>query len=120
MPSGPKKTSQFFKATCNSLSSVPFRANQYKQVVQKKIDLGAIQKKIDLLHSELGQAVDEQYHAGQKDLLAGKEVSRLLETITSMKQTAKLLEEEIEQIRSERSTKDTAAATKDEPPRKSD
>ena len=96
-----KKTEQILKVTRNALNTASFRANQYKQVVQKKIDLGAIHKKIEQLHSELGKTVDDQYHAGQKDLLASKEVAGLLEKIGNLKQAAMLLEEEIELIRNE-------------------
>ena len=96
-----KKTDQLFKVTRNAFNTASFRANQYKQVVQKRIDLGAIHKKIEQLHSELGKAVDDQYHAGQKDLLASRDVAGLLEKVGNLKQAAMLLEEEIEQIRSE-------------------
>lgn len=95
------KTDKLLNITRKAINTASFRANQYKQVVQKKIDLGAIQKKIEQLHAELGCAVDQQHHAGQKDLLASKEISSLLEKISSLRQAAELLEEEIEQIRSE-------------------
>lgn len=99
-----KKTDQLLKATRNALSTASFRANQYKQVVQKKIDLGTIHKKIEELHAELGKTVDDQYQMGQKDFLANKEISRLLEKLLSLKQAAVLLEEEIELIRTEPAT----------------
>jgi hypothetical protein len=96
-----KKTDQLLKVTRNALNTASFRANQYKQVVQKKIDLGAIHKKIEQLHAELGKAVDDQYHAGQRELLASKEVASLLEKVGNLKRAAVLLEEEIELIRNE-------------------
>lgn len=97
----PKTTDRLLKTTRKAFNTFSFRTNQYKQVIQKKIDLGAIQKKIEQLHSELGKAVGEQYRAGQKDLLASKEVARLLEKVSNLKQAAVLLEEEIELIRNE-------------------
>lgn len=105
------KTNKLWKVTRNVLNTASFRANQYKQVVQKKIDLGTLQKKIEQLHSELGKAVEEQYQAGQKDLLASKEVARLLEKVSSLKQAAMLLEEEIELIRTEPAKTDKSAKT---------
>jgi hypothetical protein len=96
-----KKSDQLMKLTRTALNKASFRANQYKQVVQKRIDLGAIHKKIEQLHAELGKAVDDQYHAGQQDLLASKEVTSILEKISNLKQAAVLLEEEIELIRNE-------------------
>lgn len=101
MASDPKSPNRFLRLTRNTLNRASFRTNQYKQVVQKKIDLGAIQKKIEQLLFELGKAVEEQFQAGQKDLLASKEVARLLEKVSSLKQAAMLLEEEIDLIRSE-------------------
>ncbi|WP_303720248.1 hypothetical protein [Malonomonas rubra] len=84
-----------------ALHKISFHTNQYKQVVQKKIDLGAMQKKIEQLQFELGRVVDEQYRAGQKDLLSSKEISQLLEKLFRLRQAADLLDEEIEQIRNE-------------------
>jgi len=95
------KQNRLAKTTRTVFNRASFRANQYKQVVQKKIDLGAIQKKIEQLYFDLGKAVAEQHQAGQQDPLTGKEVSRILDKISSLKQTAQLLEEEIELIRSE-------------------
>lgn len=101
MPQGSSKTDRLFQATRQALNTASFRANQYKQVVQKKIDLGAIHKKIEQLHTELGKQMDDLFQAGQKDLLADTEVARLLEKLVSLKQAAALLEEEIELIRTE-------------------
>jgi hypothetical protein len=95
------KADQLFKATRNALNTASLRANQYKHVVQKKIDLGAIHKKIEQLHAELGKEVDDLYQAGQKDFIANPEIARLLEKLVSLKQAAVLLEEEIELIRNE-------------------
>lgn len=91
----------FLHLTRNTLNRATFRTNQYKQVVQKKIDLGNLQKKIEQLHAELGKTVADQYLAGQRDLLNSKEITRILEKISSLDQAEKLLEKEIEQIRAE-------------------
>lgn len=96
-----KTADRLLQATRNALNTASFRANQYKQVVQKKIDLGAIHKKIEQLHIELGKQVDDLYQVERKDFLADSEVARLLEKLTSLKQAAALLEEEIELIRTE-------------------
>ena len=99
-----EKTDQpnpFLRLTRNTLNRATFRTNQYKQVVQKRIDLGALQKKIEQLYAELGRAVADQYLAGQKNLLTSKEVARLLEKISGLNQAEQLLEAEIEQIRAE-------------------
>ncbi|SHI50389.1 hypothetical protein SAMN02745165_00249 [Malonomonas rubra DSM 5091] len=102
MQNDEKKSTKLFRTAGSALNNISFRTNQYKQVVQKKIDLEALQKRIDQLHIELGKVVAEQYHAGQRDLLASKEVSRLLEKSTSLRRSAELLKEEIELIKNEK------------------
>jgi hypothetical protein len=96
-----KTTDRLLQATRNALNTASFRANQYKQVVQKKIDLGAIHKKIEQLQSDLGQQIDALYQAEKKEFLADAAVAGLLEKLTGLKQAATLLEEEIELIRTE-------------------
>ena len=96
-----KTADRLLQATRQALNTASFRANQYKQVVQKKIDLGAIHKKIEQLHNELGRQVDELYQAGGKELFTDPEVAGLLEKLTGLRQAAMLLEEEIELIRTE-------------------
>lgn len=96
-----KPNDRLRKTTRNILDAASFRLNQYKQVVQKKIDLGALYKKIEQFQAELGKEVDERYQAGQKDFIANKPIARLLEKLASLKQAAVLLEEEIELIRNE-------------------
>jgi len=101
MPHDANTADRLLQATRNALNTASFRTNQYKQVVQKKIDLGAIHKKIELLHSDLGRLVDDLYQTGKKKLLADAAIAGLLEKLTSLKQAAALLEEEIELIRTE-------------------
>lgn len=116
MPQETKTTDRLLQATRNALNSASFKANQYKQVVQKKIDLGAIHKKIEQLHTELGKQVDDLAQAGHKEILINKEVARLIDKLISLKQAAALLEEEIELIRTESS--ETAPIFDTEPDQK--
>ena len=92
---------KLWKATRHTFSSATFRANQYKQIVQKKIDLGAVHKKIDHLHAELGKLIDDCREAGHSQILEREEVKQLLAKLDSLKKAAALLEEEIESIRAE-------------------
>lgn len=96
-----KTTGRLFQATRHALNLVSFRTNQYKQVVQKKIDLGAIHKTIEQLQAELGKQIDDLYRAEKKQFLKDREVAHLLEKLFSLNQAADLLEEEIELIRTE-------------------
>ncbi len=107
------KTDRLLQATKLALNTASLRANQYKQVVQKKIDLGAIHKKIEQLHLELGKQVDDLNQAGSTQIMENREVQRLLGNLLSLRQAAALLEEEIELIRTE-STADEAKSA--EPP----
>jgi len=95
------KSEKLWRATRHTFSSATFKANQYKQVVQKKIDLGAVHKKIGQLHTELGKMIDDCLEAGHKQVLERDEAIRLLQRLGSLKKAAALLEEEIEAIRAE-------------------
>lgn len=95
------RSEKIWRATRRTFSSATFRANQYKQVVQKKIDLGAVHKKIDHLHAELGKLIDDCREAGHNQIMERDEVIQLLHKLDSLKKAAALLEEEIESIRSE-------------------
>jgi len=112
MPNDNKTADRLLQATRHALNSASFRANQYKQVVQKKIDLGAIHKKIEQLHTELGKQVDDVYQSGTKELLSDADIANMLGKLVSLKQAAALLEEEIELIRTE--------TLKDSPPESPD
>ncbi|MDT8421008.1 MAG: hypothetical protein RQ754_11300 [Desulfuromonadales bacterium] len=95
------RSEKIWRATRRTLSSATFRANRYKHVVQKKIDLGAVHKKIDQLHAELGKMIDDCREAGHGQILERDEVVQLLHKLDSLKKAAALVEEEIEIIRSE-------------------
>lgn len=101
MTQDPKTSEKLLQATRQALNTASFRANQYKQVVQKKIDLGAIQRKIEQLHTDLGKQLDDLYQEGKQDLIEQKPVAALLEKLTGLRQAAAMLEEEIELIRNE-------------------
>lgn len=96
-----KASEKIWRATRRTFSSATFRANQYKQIVQKKIDLGAVHKKIDHLHAELGKMIDDHRDAGHSNILEQDEVAQLLQKMDSLKKAAALLEEEISSIRAE-------------------
>lgn len=114
-----KTSEKIWRATRRTFSSATFRANQYKQIVQKKIDLNAIHKKIDHLHAELGKMIDDLYEAGHAGILKREEVVKLLQKLDSLKKAAALLEEEIGTIRAEMppeelSTADSAEEQKED------
>lgn len=101
------KSEKIWKATRRTFNSATFRANQYKQIVQKKIDLNAVHKKVDHLHSELGKLIDDCHDAGYDNILERDEVVQLIHKLDSLKKAAALLEEEIVSIRTEEPPEET-------------
>jgi len=94
-------TEKIWGSTKHAWSTATFKANQYKKLVQKKIDLSAIHKKINAAHGELGKIIDDLREAGQKNILNQAAVKEILERIDELKAEAASLEEEVEKIRTE-------------------
>jgi uncharacterized membrane protein len=94
-------TEKLWETTRKTFHTATFKANQYKRIVQKKIDLGSLHKKISNTYADLGMLIDELRGSGQTDLLAREEVQALLQKLDSLKHVAATLEEEIEAIRAE-------------------
>ena len=94
-------TEKIWGSTKHAWSTATFKANQYKKLVQKKIDLSAIHKKINAAHGELGKIIDDLREAGQKNIMNQAAVKEILERIDELKAEAASLEEEVEKIRTE-------------------
>ena len=102
-----------WNSTLKTFHSATFKANQYKRIVQKKIDLSAVQKKISAAHSDLGKMIDDMREAGEKAILSKADVKAMFAQIDSLKHTAASLVAEIEHIRVEEELPEGAAQ---EPP----
>ena len=96
-------TEKIWGSTRHAWSTATFKANQYKKLVQKKIDQSALHKKIHVAHGELGKLIDDLREAGKKNILNLVEVKEILTRIDELKTEAVALEEEVEQIRNEES-----------------
>jgi hypothetical protein len=94
-------TEKIWGGTKHVWSTATFKANQYKKLVQKKIDQSAIHKKIHVAHGELGKLIDDLRETEEKDILNMLEVKETLKRIDELKAEAVAIEEEVEQIRSE-------------------
>lgn len=94
-------TEKLWDKTRKTLHSATTMANQYKKIVQKKIDLAAIHKKISYAHADLGKLVDEAREAENPNILATPEVLELFTHLDDLKATAASLLEEIETIKKE-------------------
>jgi hypothetical protein len=94
-------TEKIWGSTKHAWGTATFKANQYKKLVQKKIDISALHKKINVAHGELGKMIDDLREAGQKNIINQAEVKEILVRIDELKAEAATLEEEVEQIKTE-------------------
>ncbi len=94
-------TEKIWGSTKSAWNTAAFKASQYKRLVQKKIDLSALHKKIGVTHADLGKLIDDLRETGTNDLMAQPEVQELLRNLDSFKAAAMVLEEEIENIKEE-------------------
>ena len=99
-------TEKIWGSTKHAWSMATFKANQYKKLVQKKIDLSAIHKKINAAHGELGKIIDDLREEGQKNIMNHAVVKEILERIDELKAEAATLEEEVERLRTEEAPQD--------------
>ncbi len=97
-------TEKIWGSTRQAFNTATFKANQYKKLVQKKIDLSALHKKIGLTHAELGKLVDDLREAGARNIMGQEAVKAILNRLDELKAEAAALEEEVEQIRAEESS----------------
>jgi hypothetical protein len=102
-------TEKIWDSTKSAWNTATFKANQYKRLVQKKIDLSALHKKIGIAHADLGKLIDDLREAGKKSIMAQPEVKELLKNIDSLKAAAAALEEEIENIKEDHPPEPPAA-----------
>lgn len=94
-------TEKIWSATRKTFHTATFRANQYKRVVQKKIDIASLHKKIANTHCDLGKLIDDSRETGIPDVMAAENVQALLQKLDSLKQSAAILEEEVAAIKAE-------------------
>jgi septal ring factor EnvC (AmiA/AmiB activator) len=95
-----KTTSErLLSATKKGFHNATFKANQYKKIVQKKIDLNAVQKKIATAHTDLGKLIDDLREADEKGIITKTEVKESFSQIDTLKQTAADLLADIETLK---------------------
>lgn len=94
-------TDKIWGATVKTWHTATFRANQYRKIVQKKIDLTSVHKKISTAHTDLGKMIDDLHQDGVKSIMSNTEVQEMLEKLDSLRAGAALLEEEIVAIKAE-------------------
>ncbi len=92
-------SAKIIEATKKTLHSATFKANQYKKIVQKKIDLNAVQKKIATAHTDLGKLIDDLREAGEKSIMSKPPVKEMFSQIDTLKQAAADLLADIETLK---------------------
>lgn len=100
-------TERLWNNTVKTFHNATFKANQYKRIVQKKIDLNAIQKKIGTAHADLGKLIDDLRSAGERAILSKPDVKAMFSLIDALKDSATTLVAEIEAIKAEEEPHDT-------------
>lgn len=97
-----KTTSEkLWDSTRKTLHVAGFQATKYKRIVQKKIDLASLHRKVDTCHGDLGKLIDDIRESGAPDILAKNEVQELFHTLDNLKAEAAALEQEIEALKAE-------------------
>lgn len=102
--SGEKKkstTEKIWDSTRKTLHIATFQANKYKRIVQKKVDLATIHRKIGAAHSDLGKEIDELRENGIVAVMETEAVTKLLTKLDDLKNRAATLEAEIEAVKQE-------------------
>lgn len=99
-------TDKIWGSTKHAWSAAAFKAGQYKKLVQKKIDVSALHKKIGAAHGDLGKLIDDLREAGKKNIMNLAEVREILVRLDGLKAEAAALEEELEKIRNEEPAQD--------------
>jgi len=94
-------TEKIWDSTRKTLHIATFQANKYKRIVQKKVDLATIHRKIGVAHGDLGKEIDELRENGIVAIMETEAVNNLLTKLSDLKNRAAALEAEIEAIKLE-------------------
>lgn len=92
-------TERLWEKTRKTFSSATHTAGQYGKIVQKKIDLGALHRKINAAYSDLGQLIDKGRMEENEKVLESDEVQALFTRLDDLKHQAAELEQEIEGLK---------------------
>ncbi len=94
-------TERLWAKTRRTFSSATHTAGSYGRIVQKKVDLGALQRKINAAYSDLGQLVDQGRLASDPKILESAAVQEAFKRLDEFKDQVAALEQEIETLKAE-------------------
>ena len=100
-------TEKLWGNTRSAWSSATSKANQYKKLVQMKIDQSALHKKINAAHGDLGKMIDDLREAGKKSIMTQAEVKEILAKIDDLKAESVALEEAVALIKADSPQEET-------------
>jgi len=99
-------TERLWEKTRKTFSSATHTAGQYGKIVQKKIDLGALHRKINASYSDLGQLIDKGRTEENEQVLESADVQAVFTRLDELKNQAAELEREVEGLKDEARTAD--------------
>jgi hypothetical protein len=94
-------TEKIWDSTRKTLHKAGFQAGKYRRLVQKKVDLATVHRKIAAAHSDLGKEIDELREHATGNVLEAQRVQKLLDLLDELKTEAAELEADIEKIKQE-------------------
>jgi uncharacterized membrane protein len=94
-------TEKIWDSTRKTFHMAGFQAGKYRRLVQKKVDLATVHRKIAAAHSDLGKEIDELREHATGNVLEAQKVKNLLTRLDELKTEAAELEAQIEGIKQE-------------------
>jgi len=93
------RTEKIWGATNRTIHKAGFKAQVYRMLVQHRLEIGALQRRVNHLHQDLGMRIDALYSRQASDIMNQAEVRELLGQIDEVKTQMALLEHDIEELR---------------------
>ena len=94
-------TERIWERTRKTFSSATNTAGQYGRIVQKKIDLGSMHRKINSCYTDLGAMIDKGRLEENEHVLESAEVQAMFSRLDDLRNQAAQLESEIETLKAE-------------------
>ena len=105
-----KRTSEkIWDATSRTFHQATVKATQYRTLVQKKIDLSTLHRKIDHQQHDLGQMIDDLHTRGETQIMEQASVRELLGQLTELRARAEGIEMEMAHLRETGAVEEDAA-----------
>lgn len=94
-------TERLWERTRKTFSTATHTAGQYGRIVQKKIDLGTMHRKINACYTDLGAMIDKGRLEENEHVLESDEVQAMFTRLDDLRNQAAQLESEIESLKVE-------------------